>query len=190
VHRLKSGRNILHLSIPLEESARSMQCTEGELNQMLERILKKLYSAREARIHPHLDDKILTDWNGLMIAALARAAQILGESAFIPAAYTFFLSSVDFSIGPGAQIVIVGERGRKDSEEMIRALRRSYIPNKVLVYKSGKGDQQRLERIVPFIKEHRSVDGKATCYICCDFSCSQPTTDSTRVLEILKEMGI
>ncbi|MFX1404711.1 MAG: thioredoxin domain-containing protein, partial [Promethearchaeota archaeon] len=46
----------------------------------------KLFAVREERIHPHKDDKILTDWNGLMIAALAKAGRILNEPRFIDAA--------------------------------------------------------------------------------------------------------
>ena len=41
---------------------------------------------RERRIHPHKDDKILADWNGLMIAALARGAQAFDEPIYAEAA--------------------------------------------------------------------------------------------------------
>ncbi|MDN5344653.1 MAG: uncharacterized protein PWQ18_764 [Clostridia bacterium] len=46
----------------------------------------KLFAAREKRVHPHRDDKILTAWNGLMIAALARGAWVLDEPAYTEAA--------------------------------------------------------------------------------------------------------
>ncbi len=45
--------------------------------------LRKLFEVRDRRVHPHLDDKILTDWNGLMIAAMARAGRTLGESHYV-----------------------------------------------------------------------------------------------------------
>ncbi|MFO7783682.1 MAG: thioredoxin domain-containing protein, partial [Desulfatiglandales bacterium] len=47
---------------------------------------KKLFEARKKRVHPYKDDKILTDWNGLMIAALARGARVLGEEQYALAA--------------------------------------------------------------------------------------------------------
>ncbi|WP_338835350.1 thioredoxin domain-containing protein [Neomoorella thermoacetica] len=47
---------------------------------------EKLFAAREKRVHPHRDDKILTAWNGLMIAALARGAWVLDEPAYAAAA--------------------------------------------------------------------------------------------------------
>ncbi len=47
---------------------------------------QKLLQSRNNRIHPHKDDKILTSWNGLMIAALAKASRILKDAAFLGAA--------------------------------------------------------------------------------------------------------
>ena len=47
---------------------------------------EKLFNIREKRIHPLKDDKILTDWNGLMIAALAKAAIVLDEPVYLDAA--------------------------------------------------------------------------------------------------------
>ena len=55
-------------------------------NNELEIAREKLFNVREKRIHPLKDDKILTDWNGLMIAALARASIILEEPSYLEAA--------------------------------------------------------------------------------------------------------
>ena len=52
----------------------------------LEAARQRLYAAREARVHPYKDDKILTDWNGLMIAALAKAGCALDEPEYVQAA--------------------------------------------------------------------------------------------------------
>ncbi|HKX11855.1 MAG TPA: thioredoxin domain-containing protein [bacterium] len=49
--------------------------------------MSKLFTFREARIHPHLDDKILTAWNGLMIRAMALGYQVLGEAKYLEAAH-------------------------------------------------------------------------------------------------------
>ncbi|MFC4075955.1 thioredoxin domain-containing protein [Salinithrix halophila] len=59
---------------------------EEELARRLEAARKKLFEAREQRIHPHKDDKVLTSWNGLMIAALAKGARVLGEERYAEAA--------------------------------------------------------------------------------------------------------
>jgi len=78
----KTGENILHLKGLLSEECESQWKTARQ----------KLFAHREKRIHPHKDDKILTDWNGLMIAALAKAAQAFDEPKYAQAAR----GSVDF----------------------------------------------------------------------------------------------
>ena len=45
-----------------------------------------MYNEREKRVHPHKDDKILTDWNGLMIASLSLAAQVFDDKKYSDAA--------------------------------------------------------------------------------------------------------
>jgi len=79
----KSGLNILHLREPLAETAARLQLTESALREKIAAARGKLFAVREKRVHPHKDDKILTDWNGLMIAALARGAQVLGEWSYL-----------------------------------------------------------------------------------------------------------
>lgn len=62
--------------------------SESLLNQLqtLESARRALFAAREQRVHPHKDDKILTAWNGLMITALAKGAQVLGKLELLEAA--------------------------------------------------------------------------------------------------------
>ncbi|KXG75449.1 thioredoxin domain-containing protein [Thermotalea metallivorans] len=59
---------------------------DQELKERLSLCREKLYHYREQRIHPYKDDKILTAWNGLMIAAAAMAGRILDNIAYIHAA--------------------------------------------------------------------------------------------------------
>ena len=73
-----SGANIFHLT---DSSANDFRNDEH-----ITSILKKLFDHREKRVHPYKDDKILTDWNGLMIAALAKAGRVLANPSYISAA--------------------------------------------------------------------------------------------------------
>lgn len=75
--REKTGSNIFYLQNHLYE--------EDNIKN-LEEAKKILFKEREKRVHPHKDDKILTDWNGLMIAALGKAAQIFQGPEYIKAA--------------------------------------------------------------------------------------------------------
>jgi uncharacterized protein len=80
----KTGTNILYPGRSLTEIGAALQIPDAK--RVIDRARQKLFKAREKRIHPHKDDKILTDWNGLMIAALAKGAQVLGEERYALAA--------------------------------------------------------------------------------------------------------
>jgi uncharacterized protein YyaL (SSP411 family) len=90
--RKRNGANILHFTAPLKKVASEWQLTLGELIRRLGRIQSLLFKAREKRVNPAKDDKILVDWNGLMIAALARASSVLSEPRYLQAA----VKTVDF----------------------------------------------------------------------------------------------
>jgi uncharacterized protein len=82
----RNGKNILHLLVPLDQMATQSNLTMDQVIGELAKITQLLYLAREKRVHPAKDDKALTDWNGLMIAALAKANQILGDKKYLQAA--------------------------------------------------------------------------------------------------------
>ena len=90
--KMKTGKNILYLQKPLHEYAKELDLEEESFLSFWEKIRQLLFDIRKKRIHPLKDDKILTDWNGLMIAALAKAAAALGESDYSQAAR----NAVDF----------------------------------------------------------------------------------------------
>ena len=88
----QSDTNILHLSSSYEEVAKKLGINHDELRNKIESSRKKLFDIREKRIHPSKDDKVLTDWNGLMIAALSKAARAFDEPKYLDAA----IRSVEF----------------------------------------------------------------------------------------------
>ncbi len=80
------GANILNLPKTIAQQAERLGRSEESLRQELAESRQKLFAARERRIHPHKDDKVITAWNGLMIEALAQAGAVLGESRYLDAA--------------------------------------------------------------------------------------------------------
>ena len=80
------GKNILHLKKPFSEISKDLQMSQADLKTRLEYDRRLLFQERKKRIHPFKDDKILTDWNGLMIAALAKGGKALDEPRFTAAA--------------------------------------------------------------------------------------------------------
>jgi uncharacterized protein YyaL (SSP411 family) len=81
-----NGANILHTRKSLGELASDLNLSQQDLQKRLEAIRQILFAHRKKRIHPLKDDKILTDWNGLMIAALAKGAQVFDEPEYAEAA--------------------------------------------------------------------------------------------------------
>lgn len=80
------GKNILHVDKPFDAFAKLEGINPDKLRELLRTARDKLFAVREKRIHPHKDDKILTSWNGLMIAAFAKAARALNEPRYAQAA--------------------------------------------------------------------------------------------------------
>lgn len=81
-----TGDNIIRLDRTQGQNAYEVGMSPEVLEKTIESIRKKMFLEREKRVHPYKDDKILTDWNGLMIAALAKASQAFGESRYAESA--------------------------------------------------------------------------------------------------------
>ncbi|MGD9344937.1 MAG: thioredoxin domain-containing protein, partial [Candidatus Aminicenantes bacterium] len=82
----KPGTNILHLPSSIEELTRELRQSVEDLEVRTETLRQKLFQIREKRKHPLKDDKILADWNGLMIAALGKAARAFNRTDYYEAA--------------------------------------------------------------------------------------------------------
>ncbi len=84
----RSSANVLYLPRPWSETARAAGLSADALRERVESIRARLFEARARRVRPHLDDKVLTDWNGLMIAALAHSGRVLERPDHIERART------------------------------------------------------------------------------------------------------
>jgi uncharacterized protein len=91
-HAEFTGKNILFEAHSLEETEHHF---EAPVAEAIAEVSKKLMAARSKRVRPHLDDKILTAWNGLMISAFAKAGDVLGEPKYREAA----VRAKDFILG-------------------------------------------------------------------------------------------
>jgi len=324
-----TGANILHLDKSLTEVAFKNKESVDGLKERVEAARQKLFAVRNKRVHPHKDDKILTDWNGLMIAALAKGAQAFDEPkyadaakraadfiltgmrredgrilhryrdghtailanvddyAFLiwgllelyetvfdvdylqtaldlngemikyfwdekdggfyftaedaeelivrqkeiydgaipsgnsvavsnlfrlsritantdfedkankimlafskdvesaPSGYTQLMVALGFGIGPSYEIVIVGDPEADDTKEMLSSLGKHFIPYKVVLLKHDDQDKADITRIAEYTEYHSSFDGKATAYVCLDFACKMPVTNTEEMLKLL-----
>mgnify|MGYP001354522307 CR=1 FL=1 len=92
-HPELTGRSVLSRKYESENLASKLELTVQELQTKLNKIKKTLLEERKKRIAPKIDDKILTSWNGLMLATLAEAGRVFGNQYYIEVAeknVTFF----------------------------------------------------------------------------------------------------
>jgi hypothetical protein len=80
------GKNTLIQRMSVADAAKFFRKSEAEVEGSLAESRKKLFDTRAKRPRPHLDDKIITAWNGLMISAFARAAQVLDDPKYLETA--------------------------------------------------------------------------------------------------------
>lgn len=107
------GQNVLHVA--------DSRLTPGEA-PLLAAAKTKLLAARAKRIRPHLDDKVLSSWNGLMLGALARAGVVLGEPAYLEAARRNFRFTQNQLWDPDTQTLYHRWRdGARDSVQLLDA---------------------------------------------------------------------
>lgn len=86
LHDSVSGGNILYLKKSLNELASEMHMSPDHLEAFTKRTTRTLFKKRRTRVRPFKDTKILTDWNGLMIAAVAKCAQAFNSEKYAEAA--------------------------------------------------------------------------------------------------------
>jgi uncharacterized protein len=105
------GANILHLPLSLDAFAAREGIAAGILAADLERWLGELLAAREKRIRPFRDEKVLTAWNGLMIASLAKGFAVTGEERYLSAAEQAVRFIMERLLTPAGRLLRSWHRG-------------------------------------------------------------------------------
>lgn len=315
------GKNILFRAHTVEEAAKEFQITPEEVKRRLDEAKATLFKVRGQRPRPYLDDKILVDWNGLMISSLAFGSRVLDEPRYREAAdkaarfilqqlvkegrllhryregdagllgtledYAFFihglidlyeatfdplyldqakklthemirlfwdeknggffltgtdaekllvrqkevydgaipsgnsvaaldllrvgrltmakdleekaellmqafseqvhhnpeispqlLIALDFALGPSFEIVVAGSEELPETQQMVKVIYSLFIPNKVVALHASGPSGQAIEALVPFLKEQVALGGKATAYVCENYTCNRPVTSA------------
>lgn len=80
------GSSVLHRPLTEPELARQFSLTVEQVRTNLAEARRQLLAAREGRVRPHRDEKIITSWNGLMVSAMASGGQVLGSEVYRRAA--------------------------------------------------------------------------------------------------------
>lgn len=104
-----------------------------------------------------------------------------------PEAYTQFISSFDFVMGPSYEIVIVGDFSTIETKKILGSLNKIFIPNAVILLKEPESKNgPRMSHIAPYTKDMHTINDKPAIYICSGYTCRQPTNN---IKEALKQLS-
>jgi len=114
-----------------------------------------------------------------------RAAGIIGafsqEVTRLPSAFTYMMSAFMFAEDHSYEVVLAGNRASVDGKAMLHAIRKRFIPNKVVLWQNGQ-----LAKLAPYTAKQKALGGKATAYVCENFQCNLPVTDPEQALKLLQ----
>ncbi len=98
-----------------------------------------------------------------------------------PSGFTQMLVAVDFSLGPRFEVVLVGNPGEEETKELVAAVNRPYVPRKIVLLVPKAGQKADILEMAGYLRDYASLGGRATAFVCRDYSCRAPTTDPSEV---------
>jgi len=101
-----------------------------------------------------------------------------------PAAFTMFLSAIMFQTSPSFEVTILGEKDSLDTQGILKALQKEYLPQVVLVLKSSSDDL--IKELIPSLENKTMVGNQATAYVCGDGTCQAPVNTPEELINLLK----
>jgi len=102
-----------------------------------------------------------------------------------PSAHAQLMVALDAAVGPFYEVVIAGASQADDTKEMLKAIRRRFIPNRAILLRATEQVAPGIDAIAGFTSSYPSIDGRATVYVCTNHSCRLPSTDARAVLDLL-----
>ncbi len=113
------------------------------------------------------------NYRHLAIAVFREAADAARR---FPSGFGYLLSAIDFLLSTPKEVAIVG-RDAADIEPLLRETWRRYLPNKVVAPAMGQAQ----EPAFPLLQDRPPLDGRATAYVCEQYTCKQPVTDPSEL---------
>ncbi|MFZ5352810.1 MAG: thioredoxin domain-containing protein [Bacillota bacterium] len=101
-----------------------------------------------------------------------------------PAGYSFCMLSFLIMVSGTREIILIDKAKTNEIDKMIQAMNEEYIPFAVSLFYSEEHSE--LKQLVPYIENYKTVDDKATAYVCRNYACQSPTNDISRFTELLR----
>lgn len=113
-----------------------------------------------------------------------RTLNLLGKAVErFPGGFGHMLGALDFHLANVKEIVIIGNPESDDTKALIEAVYQSYLPNKVVLVSSPEDNEA--SKLFPLLENRLMIDGKATAYVCENFTCKEPVV---KVDELIKQL--
>jgi hypothetical protein len=100
-----------------------------------------------------------------------------------PSAFGRALCALDFYLSSPKEIAIIGDSDSDDTKALLHAIWGRYVPNKVVA--AATENDKDAARLVPLLRERPKVQGKATAYVCENYTCLPPVSDSVELSRLL-----
>jgi len=103
-----------------------------------------------------------------------------------PQGYLTLLMNVDSLIHPTKEIAIVGQKDAEDTKELLKAIHGRHIPNRVIaLLDPNSQDAEEIVNKIPLLSGRTPIEGKATAYVCENFTCQLPVTSADELIKQL-----
>ena len=108
-----------------------------------------------------------------------------GEVGQHPSGYTQSLSATLAALSPGKQVVVVSRGDRTDVRSELAPLSEVFSPESSFLYRLDGEAYESVEELAPYTSSMETIEGETTFYVCQDFACEEPTTELSKVINML-----
>ncbi len=127
-----------------------------------------------------------TNRSGFRQSAERTLAAFASRLAAMPAALPQMLAACEWLLGEPREIVLVGGRGGDDTQALLRALHSRFVPNRVVMLVDSPEARRALAAGIPSIQFMEKTGGRASAYVCRNYTCQLPVTESEKLAELLQ----
>lgn len=128
---------------------------------------------------------LLTGDENMSAIAEKQIQAYAGRAGDLPLGFTHFLIGLDFFLGPTREVVIAGKAGEPGVKKMLREMQHRFLPETVTIFHPEGQIDNKIEKLVPGVKEQHSINNLATAYICQNNTCRPPVTDLNQLVALL-----
>jgi uncharacterized protein YyaL (SSP411 family) len=103
-----------------------------------------------------------------------------------PVALPQMLAACEFRLGPARQIILVGDRDADDTKALLRTLHARFVPRKIVLLVDSAETRILLSAAIPAIAAMEPLDGRASAYVCRDYTCQMPVNTADAFAELIQ----